>query len=123
MVGGSRFFVVVALLAVFAAPELSCFVPRQLFNAADNDCCRDMGAQCASKTMSSPQSCCQSPSQHAQPYISASNHSPKTLASTVSAVLPSVSPSVSLTIRVDRRFVQFHSPPLSPPAASSVLRI
>src|SRR5260370_30043014 len=65
----TRFLAIVALLTIFGTPELSCFVPRQLLNAAESDCCRQMGGQCGSTTMPSSQSCCTSPAQVSQPYI------------------------------------------------------
>src|SRR5438270_8573411 len=99
----NRFVVVVALLAIFGTPELSCFVPRQLLNAAESDCCRQMGSQCGSEAKSTPQSCCQAPTQHGQPYIGRANHSPVTSAAMVSAILPSAAP-VSSIVRADLRF-------------------
>src|SRR5438105_14003167 len=122
MASVNRFVVVVALLAIFGTPELSCFVPRQLLNAAESDCCSQMGKQCDSQAQSTPQSCCQAPGQHAQPYLGSANHSSLTPASIVSAILPSVAPVPSI-VHADVRFVQFHSPPLSPPEAVSILRI
>jgi len=66
----SRFWAVAALLALLGTPGLSCFVPQQLLSASENECCRQMGSQCGSKEMSSPQSCCKSPTQQsAQLYI------------------------------------------------------
>ena len=69
----TRLFAVAALLALLGVPGLSCFVPQQLLGADEKECCRQMGSQCGSKDMSSPQSCCKSPSQQgSQPYIGGS---------------------------------------------------
>src|SRR5258706_7257000 len=66
----TRLCAVTALLALLGVPGLSCFVPQQLLGADEQECCRQMGSQCGSKEMSSPQSCCKSPSQQSvQPYI------------------------------------------------------
>src|SRR5437879_80261 len=91
MVRGNRFWVVLALLTLLGAPGLSCFVPRQLLNAAENDCCRQMGDQCGSRTMPSQQSCCESPNRVSQPYISSVSHAGPASAGVVLAIFP-VSP-------------------------------
>src|SRR5437879_13302728 len=70
----STFWVVTALLALLGTPSLSCFVPRQLLNAAHNYCCRQTGDQCGSTTMPSSQSCCTAPRPVSQPYISSVSH-------------------------------------------------
>jgi hypothetical protein len=114
---------VAALLALLGTPTLSCFVPRQLLNADENDCCRQMGDQCGSKTMPSSQSCCTSPSQVSQPYIGSVNHTGPSSTGVVLAILP-ISPAPLPLIRDGSPTIaEFHSPPLSPPKANSVLRI
>jgi hypothetical protein len=121
----SRLWAVTALLALLGTPGLSCFVPRQLLGAGEQECCRQMGSQCGSKDMSSPQSCCKSPiQQSAQPYLSSSvEHfqiSPPTAVAAFSPVErtpPLFVADSALTV------VEFHSPPLSLPETNSVLRI
>src|SRR5580704_19264876 len=84
----STFWIVIALLALLGTPSLSCFVPRQLLNADQSDCCRQMGDQCGSNTMPSSQSCCTSPSQVSQPYIGSVSHQGPSSAGVVLAILP-----------------------------------
>src|SRR5580700_2204857 len=111
----STFWVVTVLLALLGTPSLSCFVPRQLLNAGENDCCRQMGDQCGSQTMPSSQSCCTSPSQVSQPYISSVSHQGPSSAGVVLAILP-ISPALLPLIRYGSSTIaEFHSPPLSPP--------
>src|SRR5579864_4878356 len=84
----SKFLAVASLLALLGMPGLSCFVP-QVMGAGENECCRQMGSQCGSKEMSSPQSCCKSPSQQSvQPYIGSGEHSRIVPATVVRAFLP-----------------------------------
>jgi hypothetical protein len=119
-----RLCAVATLLALLSAPGLSCFVPQQLLGADQQECCRQMGSQCGSKEMSSPQSCCKSPSQQSvQPYTGSVEHSRVATVPVVTAFLqagPIPIPAVTgpaLTIS------RFHSPPLSLSETNSILRI
>lgn len=120
----TRLYAVAALLALLGTPGLSCFVPRQLMGASENECCRQMGSQCGSKEMSSPQSCCKSPSQQSvQPYIGSGEHSRISPAAAVTAFLH-VEPTPILVVADSALTIaQFHSPPLSLSETNSVLRI
>src|ERR1700686_5460585 len=86
----TRLCAVAALLALLGVPGLSCFVPQQLLGADEKECCRQMGSQCGSKDMSSPQSCCKLPSQQgSQPYIGGSGeHLQVAPVAVVTAFLP-----------------------------------
>src|ERR1700739_4813450 len=119
----STFWVVTALLALLGTPTLSCFVPRQLLNAGENDCCRQRGDQCGSSTMPSSQSCCESPSQVSQPYISTATHPGPSSAGMVLAILPTLTVTLPAVVNLAPTFDKFYSPPLSPPETDSVLRI
>src|SRR5580704_2469464 len=110
----STFWIVIALLALLGTPSLSCFVPRQLLNADQSDCCRQMGDQCGSNTMPSSQSCCTSPSQVSQPYIGSVSH-PGPVVSVALAILPIVTAPLPLVQTGHSRIAEFYSPPLSPP--------
>ena len=117
-----RFWTLAALLLLLVTPGLSCLV-RPL-SAAENECCRQMGSQCGSKEMQSPQSCCKLPRQQtAQPYVSSANHLQIVPAAATAAFL--LVQGIPSTLRFDLalRFAQFYSPPLSPPETSSILRI
>ena len=118
-----KLFAVATLLALLGMPGLSCFVPQQLLSAGEKECCRRMGLQCGSKDMSSPQSCCKSPSQQgAQPYIGSQHFQIAPTAAVIAflpvraGILPTASDS-TLTL------AQFHSPPLRLSETNSILRI
>jgi len=117
----STFWVVTSLLALLGTPSLSCFVPRQLLNADESDCCRQMGDQCGSTKMPSSHSCCESPRQVSQPYISSVSHQGRSSASVVLAILPIVPALLPLAVNGSPTIAEFHSPPLSPPETNSVL--
>ena len=122
---GTRFCAVAALLALLGVPGLSCFVPQQLLGADMNECCRQMGSQCGSKEMSSPQSCCKSPSQQSpQPYINGSGeHFQIAPVAVVTAFLPVAPTPILMVADSALTIAQFHSPPLSLSETNSVLRI
>ena len=118
----SPFFAIAALVALLGTPSLSCFVPRQLLDANDSDCCRHMGDKCGSETMPSSQSCCTAPNQESQPYIGSVAH-PGPAAIAVVGILP-ISPALLPPTRNrNSMLAEFYSPPLSPPKANAILRI
>src|SRR5580693_750907 len=120
----TRFLAVAALLALLGTPGLSCFVPQQLLGASESECCRQMSSQCGSKEMSSPQSCCKSPSQQSvQPYIGSGEHSRIVPATAVTVFLPVDPTQVLFVADSGLTIAQFHSPPLSLSERNSVLRI
>ena len=120
----SKFWTVASLLALLGMPGLSCFVP-QLMGAGENECCSQMGSQCGSKDMSSPQSCCKLPSQqNSQPYIgSGGEHFQVAPVAVVMAFLPVAPTSILLLADSALTIAQFHSPPLSLSETNSVLRL
>jgi hypothetical protein len=92
--------------------------------ASENECCRQMGSQCGSQEMSSPQSCCKSPTQQSsQLYIGSGEHFQIAPAAAVTAFLPVAPTGILLAADSALTIAQFHSPPLSFPEANSVLRI
>ena len=122
MVRFARIWAAAALLALLGAPVFACFVPRQLLNAAESDCCRQMGGQCGSKTMPSSHSCCKTPSEHAQPYIGAVDHTRFSPSIAVAFVAMRVLAFSSVAHGIPR-LKEWHSPALGPPETTSVLRI
>jgi hypothetical protein len=83
-----------------------------------------MGSQCGSKEMSSPQSCCKSPTQQsAQLYIGGGEHFQIAPAGAIAAFLPVAPTGILLAANSALTIAQFHSPPLSFSEANSVLRI
>lgn len=120
---GARFLAVVALLALIAAPLLSCFVPRHLLSAAENECCRQMAEQCDSKNMPSSHSCCKSSDQGSQPYVKSVENSRLANPIAVAAILPVISIPQLSVLSATSIVEESHSPPLSPPESTTVLRI
>jgi hypothetical protein len=122
---GTRLVAVAALLALLGLPGLSCFVPQQLLGADEKECCRQMGSQCGSQDMSSPQSCCKLPSQQSpQPYIGGSGeHFQVAPVAVVTAFLPVTPTPILLVADSALTIAQFHSPPLSLSETTSVLRL
>jgi hypothetical protein len=83
-----------------------------------------MGSQCGSKEMSSPQSCCKSPTQQsAQMYIGSGERFQKAPAATIAAFLPVAPTGIRLATNSALTIAQFHSPPLGFSEANSVLRV
>jgi hypothetical protein len=124
MTSRTRLWTVAALLVLLGTPGLSCFVPQQLLSASENECCRQMGSQCGSKEMSSPQSCCKSPTQQsAQLYIGSGEHFRTAPSAAIAAFLPVAPTTILLDTNSALTIAQFHSPPLSLSEANSVLRI
>src|SRR5579862_5560319 len=114
----------VALFALLGTPGLSCFVPGQLLGADQKECCRQMGSQCGSKEMSSPQSCCKSPrEQSAQPYIGSAEHSQVARSAAVATFLHIEPSPIALLAESALNLAQFHSPPLRLFETDSILRI
>ena len=120
----TKFCAVAALLALLGMPGLSCFVPQQLLSASENECCRQMGSQCGPKEMSSPQSCCKSPTQQsAQLYIGTGERFQIAPAAAIAAFLPVAPTDILLATNSALTIAEFHSPPLSFSEANSVLRL
>lgn len=120
---GTKFTALTALLALLAAPALSCLVPRQLLGAEEHACCRETGDRCGSKKMASPKSCCETADESGQPYITAATNPQIIDAPAVLGVLLptlNVNPAAQSISAVA---VLAHSPPGSPPETVSILRI
>src|SRR5580693_689076 len=120
----TRFLAVAALLALLGTPGLSCFVPQQLLGADKQECCRQMGSQCGSKEMSSPQSCCKSPSQQSpQPYLNGNGeHFRIAPVAAVTVFLPVAPTPILLVADSALTIAQFHSPPIGLSETNYVLR-
>src|SRR5882762_10016267 len=124
MTSRTRFWAVAALLVLLATQGLSCFVPQQLLSASENECCRQMGSQCGSKEMSSPQACCKSPTQQsAQLYIGRVDHFQIAPAAAIAAFLPVAPTSILLAANSALTIAPFNSPPARLSESNSVLRI
>lgn len=118
---GIRFTAVVAFVTLLATPLLSCFVPGHVFSAGENECCRQM-AECGSKNMPS-HSCCKSSDQGSQPYVKTVENSRLANPIAVAAILPVISLPQLSVLSATSIIEESHSPPLSPPESTTVLRI
>lgn len=125
MVLKSRFSTITVLLALLAAPDLSCLVPRALLGIGDVDCCQRMGSHCNSHGMPSSSTCCKSLQQDTQPYVRSADILTFCLARMplVAAVLPAAPPVASFAVDASSIIRQSHSFPVSPAETISVLRI
>lgn len=111
----------VAALALCLTPTFACFVPQQVLLAGQNDCCQQMGPQCATQGASSPQSCCGSSERSAQPYLRVSGHSQ--LPDIAITAILFFAPRQTLVSKTVLIVTQFHLASISPPASSPILRI
>jgi hypothetical protein len=118
-----QFGVLVLLLVSCLAPAMACMVPNAEMSAQERACCRVMKNQCGQMEMPASQGCCQKtpPSVH--------DNALDTKAAAFHPVVVSViwltasellNPASVVTGWVER---PDHSPPKSPPATISILRI
>lgn len=118
-----QFGVLVLLLVSCLAPAMACMVPDAQMNAQERACCRMMKNQCGQMEMSASQNCCQK--------TPASIHN-NALDTKAVNFHPIVTPVVWLAAfelvnpnAVVSEWVKppDYSPPKSPPATISILRI
>src|SRR5207249_2517457 len=111
-------------LLLFAAPIMACALPAIAMTAAERDCCKRMAGECGKKGMS--HSCCQTATvpDHLPAIKSSSDVSSIHLALVFVHALP-LSPIVATTPKSGSCpwAADIHSPPVSPPATISILRI
>jgi hypothetical protein len=113
-------------LLLAALPVMACTIPGAEMTAVERDCCKRMAQECGKSGMDQSHSCCQTTlvPDHLSAIKSSSDIDSKHLELVVLHGLPSM-PTVavisdtgfSLSAHV------IHSPPVSPPASVSVLRI
>jgi hypothetical protein len=118
-----QFGVLVLLLVSCLAPAMACMVPDALMNTEERACCRMMKNQCEQMEMPASHGCCQK--------TSSSVHDNALDTKTVTfhtVVIPAiwlaafelVNPASAITGWVEHTD---YSPPKSPPATISILRI
>jgi hypothetical protein len=119
----AQFGVLVLLLLSCLVPALACVVPNAQRNAQERVCCRIMKSQCGQITMSAAHSCCQKiPSSaygNAQYTKTVTFHS-DAAAMLLLAAFDSVNPAPAV---IGWAGHSEDSPPTSPPANISILRI
>lgn len=110
-----------AFLLSLVAPAMTCVLPDARMTVEERACCREMKGHCASMGMPASHGCCrQSVASHSD---AVQPHSSSIPAVAVAFILP-VSAHFDLRARSFERVSEpWHSPPVSPPSAVSVLRI
>lgn len=113
-------------LLLFAAPIMACALPAMAMNAAERECCKRMAQECGNKGMAKSHSCCQTIAvpDHLPAIKSSSDVGSQLLALVFVHALPPV-PSIATMPESGSSpwATVIHSPPVSPPASISVLRI
>src|SRR6266705_2763976 len=118
----------ISLLALLlgALPVMACTIPGAAMTAVERDCCKRMAQECGKTGMKQSHSCCQTSPvpDHLSALKSSSDISAKHLAPLVLHGLPSI-PAVAAVPHsgLSPAAPDIHSPPVSPPASISVLRI
>jgi hypothetical protein len=123
MKGLRQFGVLVLLLVSCLAPAMACMVPDALMNTEERACCRMMKNQCGQMGMPASHGCCQKtlPSVHDNALDTKSlTFHPAVVPVIWLAVSEFVNPYSAVTGWVDH---PDYSPPKSPPATISILRI
>ena len=113
-------------LLLAALPVMACTIPGAAMTAAEHDCCKRMAHDCEMSGMKQSHSCCQTTPvpDHLSAIKSSSDMGSKHLAPVVLHGLPSM-PAVAAIAGSGSSLSapDIHSPPVSPPASISVLRI
>ena len=114
------------VLLLAALPVMACTIPGAAMTAVERDCCKRMAQECGKTGMKQSHSCCQTTlvPDHLSALKSSSDVGSKHLALVVLHGLPSLPtiaaiPEFGLLLSAP----DVHSPPVSPPASISVLRI
>jgi hypothetical protein len=113
-------------LLLFAVPIMACALPAMAMSAEERECCKRMAQDCGNKGMAKSHSCCQTVSvpDHLPAIKSSSDVGSKHLAvALVQALLPISTIAIILESGSSPWAADIHSPPVSPPASISVLRI
>ena len=113
-------------LLLLATPIMACLVPAAAMTASERDCCKRMAHQCGNKGMPQSHPCCQTTtvadhlaaiksssnvrSQHPTLFVAWAIHFGPTISTLSESCLSPLAADI-------------HSPPVSPPVASFVLRI
>jgi hypothetical protein len=113
-------------LLLAALPVMACTIPSAAMTAVERDCCRRMAHECGKTGMKQSHSCCQTTPvpDHLAALKSSSEVGSKHLAPVVLHMLPSMPTVAAITDSGSSLSApDIYSPPVSPPASISVLRI
>jgi hypothetical protein len=113
-------------LLLAALPVMACTIPGAEMTAVERDCCKRMAQECGESGMKESHPCCQTTlvPDHLSAIKSSSGIDSKHLTLVVLHGLPSM-PTVGVISDSGSSLSApvIHSPPISPPASISVLRI
>ena len=114
-------------LLLAALPVMACTIPGAAMTAVERDCCKRMAQECGKTGMKQSHSCCQTTPvpDHLSAIKSSSDIGSKHLAPVVLHGLPLMPAAVAAVPESGLSLAapDIHSPPVSPPASISVLRI
>jgi hypothetical protein len=118
----------VSFLSLFllATPIMACLVPAAAMTQAERDCCKRMAHDCGNGGMMKSHSCCQSTTipSHLATIKSSFDGSSIHLGLVFAHALPSTLRIAAIPeVALAPWAADIHSPPVSPPASISVLRI
>jgi hypothetical protein len=122
----SKFGVAAMLLVLLATPIMACVMPATAMTAAERDCCKRMAQECGRDAMTKSHSCCQTTTVHENlPAIkSSSDVGSRNLGGVLVYAVPRNPLLIAMTESgLSVREADIHSPPVSPPASISILRI
>jgi hypothetical protein len=117
--------VAISSLLLCAAPVMACALPATAMTRAERECCKHMAHECGKSGMPQSHSCCQpaTASDH-QPVLNSSPDRTSKHATQLLHVLPEMPTIITVnSLNLAPRVLDIHSPPSSPPASISVLRI
>lgn len=112
-------------LLLFASPIMACALPAMAMSAAERECCKRMAQECGNKGMAKSHSCCHTVSvpDHLPAIKSSSEFGSKHPLALVHALPPIQTIATMSESGSSPWAADIHSPPVSPPANISVLRI
>jgi len=121
-----KFGVTLLSLLLLATPIMACLIPASSMTAAERDCCKRMAGECGKAGMPQSHPCCQTttvPDQFAAIKSSSTVNSAQLTLIATSALDYTFSVPKPHEIGAVAWAPDIHSPPVSPPASISVLRI
>lgn len=115
--------VVALVVSLWASPLMACMLPDALLTVEERECCKSMANDCGQMDMPTSHSCCKVVVRQADSYLVNSRF--PTAHSVVGVTLPVTTTKSALPLSLPQANTGFagHSPPVSPPETTSILRI
>jgi 3-methyladenine DNA glycosylase AlkC len=113
-------------LLLLATPIMACLVPAAAMTAEERDCCKRMAQECGGKGMPQSHSCCQTttvPDHLAAIKSSSDANSNHSVLVVAHMLAPTLRVAALTEVGSSPWATDIHSPPVSPPATISILRI